>query len=81
MKAIGQRAVVVVSLVAASLFVYLAAAGLAQAPRTIVDEWAAVVPPPAPTLRAVTVDPKTTARIRSNARRRLLRARGFLGVL
>jgi len=50
------------SLVAmAFLFVYLSAAALAQVPRTIVDEWAAVTPPPVPALRAVTVDPRTTA--------------------
>lgn len=65
MKVMRQRAVrvcIAASLVtAAFLFIYLAALAVAQAPRTIVDEWAAVVPPPAPTLRAVTVDPKTTA--------------------
>jgi nicotinamidase-related amidase len=32
-----------------------------QTPTTIVDEWGAVKPPPPPPLRAVTVDPKTTA--------------------
>lgn len=35
--------------------------GLTQAVRTIVDEWATVVPPPPPALRPVTVDPRTTA--------------------
>lgn len=65
MKVMRQRAVRVCFagsvVTTAFLFIYLAALAVAQAPRTIVDEWAAVVPPPAPTLRAVTVDPKTTA--------------------
>ena len=42
----------------------VAAAGLAAAPalaQTIVDEWATVKVPPAPELRSVTVEPKTTA--------------------
>ncbi|HEV8354004.1 MAG TPA: isochorismatase family protein [bacterium] len=39
----------------------LAPAGLGQAVRTIVDEWASVVPPPPPQLRPITVDPRTTA--------------------
>lgn len=29
--------------------------------QTIIDEWQSIQAPPAPTLKAVTVDPKTTA--------------------
>jgi len=45
---------------AATLFVALASFAPAQA-ATIVDEWASVKRPPAPELKPVTVDPKTTA--------------------
>jgi len=45
---------------AATLFVTLASFAPAQA-ATIVDEWASVKRPPAPELKPVTVDPKTTA--------------------
>jgi len=45
---------------AATLFVALASFAPAQA-ATIVDEWASIKRPPAPELKPVTVDPKTTA--------------------
>jgi nicotinamidase-related amidase len=45
---------------AAILFCGVAGAGSA-AGQTIVDEWAAIKAPPAPELKAVTIDPKVTA--------------------
>lgn len=48
--------------IALGLLVLLAAAQTSQAQnKDVVDEWAAVKPPPAPALKPVTLDPKTTA--------------------
>ena len=45
-----------------AMFFLVAGLGLATASaQTIVDDWAAVKAPPAPELKAVTIDPKTTA--------------------
>jgi nicotinamidase-related amidase len=45
-----------------AMFFLVAGLGLAPASaQTIVDDWAAVKAPPAPELKAVTIDPKTTA--------------------
>lgn len=46
------------ALVVASAFLHFAAPARAQ---TIVDQWASVKAPPAPVLKSVTADPKTTA--------------------
>ena len=46
---------------AAALAAFVAVAAPASAQQTIVDEWATIKTPPAPELKQVTVDPKTTA--------------------
>ena len=46
------------SLLLATLFFAYAAPASAQ---TVIDEWSSVKAPPAPELKPVTVDPKTTA--------------------
>jgi nicotinamidase-related amidase len=45
----------------AALGLMLGAAAPPVAASTIIDDWATIKPPPAPTLQPVTVDPKTTA--------------------
>lgn len=45
----------------AALAAFIAVATPASAQQTIIDEWAAIKTPPAPELKQVTVDPKTTA--------------------
>jgi len=47
--------------VGAALAAVIAAAAPASAQQTIIDEWSSIKIPPAPTLKEVTVDPKTTA--------------------
>ncbi len=47
--------------IAATLTVLSGAVGSAARAANIIDEWASVKMPPAPELKAVTVDPKTTA--------------------
>ncbi len=51
--AVAATLVITASLTASSI--------LPAGAETIVDKWASVAPPPPPTLKAVTVDPKTTA--------------------
>lgn len=46
---------------AAALALALALAAAAASAQTIVDEWSTVKPPPAPELKPVTIDPKTSA--------------------
>ena len=46
---------------AAAFAAFVAIAAPANAQQTIVDEWATIKTPPAPELKQVTVDPKTTA--------------------
>jgi len=48
-------------LIATAAAAWLAAVALPAQAANIVDEWAGVKAPPAPALKAVTVDPKTTA--------------------
>ncbi len=47
--------------VAASVMAFAAGIASSNANATIIDEWASVKPEPAPELKAVTIDPKTTA--------------------
>lgn len=47
--------------VAAAFAAFVAVSAPASAQQTIVDEWATIKTPPAPELKPVTVDPKTTA--------------------
>ena len=46
---------------AAAFAVFVAIAAPASAQQTIIDEWSSIKVPPAPELKPVTVDPKTTA--------------------
>ncbi|MDE2229763.1 MAG: isochorismatase family protein [Alphaproteobacteria bacterium] len=45
----------------AALAAFVAVAAPASAQQTVIDEWATIKTPPAPALKQVTVDPKTTA--------------------
>ncbi|MGH7000250.1 MAG: hypothetical protein ACREEA_01940 [Stellaceae bacterium] len=47
--------------VGAALAAFVAIAAPARAQQTIIDEWATIKTPPAPDLKQITVDPKTTA--------------------
>jgi len=44
-----------------ALAAFVAVVAPASAQQTIIDEWATIKTPPAPELKQVTVDPKTTA--------------------
>jgi hypothetical protein len=51
------RHLTLLAALAAAVFTYAAPARA----ETIIDEWSSVKAPPAPTLKSVTLDPKTTA--------------------
>ncbi len=56
-----KAAVIAGAVVVTALIITFSGSTFGQAPRTIVDEWGAAKAPPAPALRPVTVDLKTTA--------------------
>ncbi len=56
-----MKAAVIAAVLGVVLVGALGESTFGQAAKTIVDEWAAVQAPPPPTLRPVTVDPRTTA--------------------
>lgn len=56
-----MRLVFVVGAVMATALVIASSTIYGQVPRTIIEEWGAVKPPPPPALRPVTVDLRTTA--------------------